>query len=280
MRGYTLSFRARSTIMKICPFMSHMLGTEANVLEIGSMEDVVVDKDDRAGGVATRTRQRAESITQTKPAASHLYCLRDTCRFFRGADGECTFDAILESASRAGEAGAAAQKETASSIEKFWKFQTQSAAELISSFGEVEKRQEESLSRVVHEIEAKVADATNPEKDQEAMSAIRDGIANIKDTIDVRNESFENLSTTVSDLVLGFEDSIKAIKEQWTHVTEQIAALEAIAPRLERMESTVSKTVENIDRLERNWAEMMDVVRANKKAEEAPAAARQAAARP
>ena len=264
--------------MKICPFMSHMLGNEANVLEIGSMEDVVVDKDDRAGGVATRTRQRAESITQTKPAASHLYCLRDTCRFFRGADGECTFDAILESASRAGEAGAAAQKEAASSIarelDKFWKFQTQSAAELISSFGEVEKRQEESLSRVVHEIEAKVADATNPEKDQEAMSAIRDGIANIKDTIDVRNESFENLSTTVSDLVLGFEDSIKAIKEQWTLVTAQITALEAIAPRLERMESTVSKTVENIDRLERNWAEMMDVVRSNKKAEEAPAAAR------
>ncbi|HEX6791244.1 MAG TPA: tetratricopeptide repeat protein [Candidatus Krumholzibacteria bacterium] len=267
--------------MKICPFMSHMLGNEANVLEIGSMEDVVVDKEEHAGGVATRTRQRAESVTQSKPAASHLYCLRDTCRFFRGADGECTFDAILESTSRAGEAGVAAQKEAASAIarelDKFWQFQTQSAAELISSFGEVEKRQEEALARIVREVEAKVAAAANEEEEiqkQEAMISIRDGIAGIKDTIDARNDGFESLTTTVSDLVLGFDDSIKLIKEQWTKIAEQITALEAIAPRIERMESTVSKTVETVDRLERNWAEMMDVVRNNKKAEEAPAAAR------
>jgi Flp pilus assembly protein TadD len=38
------------------------------------------------------------------------------------------------------------------------------------------------------------------------------------------------------------------------------------------MESTMTKTVENIDRLERNWAEMMDVVRTDKKKiEDSPA---------
>jgi Flp pilus assembly protein TadD len=259
--------------MKICPFMSHMLGNEANVLEVGTLEDVVVDKEDTSGGVGLKIQRRA---TESKPAASHLYCLRDTCRFFRGADGECTFDAILESTSRAGEAGAAAQKEAASAVtrelDKFWKFQTQSAAELISSFGEVEKRQEETLSKLVRELESRLADDRRDETRNETMTRIRDNVTQIKETIDSRNDGFESLTTTVSDLVLGFDESIRSIKDQWRRVTEQMAAIEAIAPRLERMESTVNKTVENIDRLERNWAEMMDVVRSTKKqAEEKPA---------
>ena len=258
--------------MKICPFMSHMLGTEANVLEVGSQEHGVLDSHDNGGvGVKTQRRTGAES----KPNASHLYCLRDTCRFFRGADGECTFDQILEKASKAGETGATAQKEAASAMtremEKFWKFQTQSAAELITSFGEAEKRQEESLTKLVREIEARVASAKG---NDEAMNTLCDGIAEIKDNIDARNEGVESLTTTVSDLVLGFDDSIKAIKEQWSRVSGQMASLESMAPRIERMESTLLKTVENIDRLERNWAEMMDVIRAagKKKEEEQPAA--------
>jgi tetratricopeptide (TPR) repeat protein len=257
--------------MKICPFMSHMLGTEANVLEVGSQENA----DDRNGSVAVKTRP---GVTQSRPTASHLYCLRDTCRFFRSADGECTFDAILETASKAGDAGAAAQKEASASVtrelDKFWKFQTQSAAELISSFGEVEKRQEESLAKLVREIESRVAGGRNEDEENErheTMNTIRDGIAEIKDTIDARNDGFETLTTTVSDLVIGFEDSLKAIKEQWKGLSAQLAALEAMGPRLERMEGTVTRTVENIDRLERNWAEMMDVIRAAKKKEEVPA---------
>ena len=258
--------------MKICPFMSHMLGTEANVLEVGSQEHAL-DRDDNHGGVGTKTHRRTGA--ESKPTASHLYCLRDTCRFFRGADGECTFDQILERASKAGESGASAQKEAASAMaremEKFWKFQTQSAAELISSFGEAEKRQEESLTKLVREIETKVAGA---QSGNETMNTIRDGLAELKDTIEARNDGFESLSTTVSDLVIGFDDSIKAIKDQWTRISGQVASLETMAPRIERMESTLQKTVDNIDRLERNWAEMMDVLRASKKKEEELPAAR------
>jgi Flp pilus assembly protein TadD len=265
--------------MKICPFMSHMLGSEANVLEVGTLEDVVVDREESQGGVGLKI-QRRTATTESIPAASHMYCLRDTCRFYRGSDGDCTFDAILENASRAGESGLAAQKEAMASVraelDKFWKFQTQSASELISSFGEVEKRQEEALSKLVHEIETSVSRGRNEDEEIEqsqTMSTIRDGITQIKDTIDARNDGLENLTTTVSDLVLGFEESIKQLKEQWSKFADQMSAVEAMAPRLERMESTVTKTVENIDRLEHNWAEMMDVVRSTKKkADEAPAA--------
>ncbi|HKW15289.1 MAG TPA: tetratricopeptide repeat protein [Candidatus Krumholzibacteria bacterium] len=253
--------------MKICPFMSHMLGNEPNVLEVGSSEDDLGHGEDSHGGVGVKS-SRATGVKESKPAASHLYCLRDTCRFYRSKDGDCTFDAILESANRAGDSAAAVQKEASSSIarelDKFWKFQTKSAAELISSFGEVEKRQEESLAKIAHELENKI---TERKSDDESLGSLRDGIANIKDTMEARNEGFETLSTSVSDLVLGFEDSIKSIKDQWTTLTGQLAALEALAPRIERMESGLTKTVENIDRLERNWAEMMDVVRTRSEAE-------------
>jgi Flp pilus assembly protein TadD len=263
--------------MKICPFMSHMLGNEANVLEVGSGDDELGHGEDSRGGVGVKS-SRHTGIKESKPAASHLYCLRDTCRFYRSKDGECTFDAILESANRASESGTMAQKEASASVarelDKFWKFQTQSAAELISSFGEVEKRQEESLAKIASELGSKIA-GTKREDDGHAMNSIRDGIAEIRDTMDARNESFENLSTTVSDLVLGFEDNFKSIKDQWTKLTEQLAALQAMAPRLESMESTMTKTVENIDRLERNWAEMMDVVRTDKKKIEDSAAEKQ-----
>jgi len=264
--------------MKICPFMSHMLGNEANILELGHLEDVVVPDDEQAGGVGLKIQRRVGK-GDVKPT-SHLYCLRDTCRFYRSKDGECTFDAILESASRSDESGAAAQKEAAASVarelDKFWKFQTQSAAEMISSFGEVEKRQEDLMAKLVREIESRIAGSKNEDEEleqHETMTTIKDGIAEIKDTIDARNDGFESLTTTVSDLVVGFDDSIKSIKDQWSKLTAQIAALEAIAPRLERVEETVTRTVDNIDRLERNWAELMDVVRSDrKKAEEMPQA--------
>lgn len=256
--------------MKICPFMSHMLGNEANVLEVGAADDGIESSDHSHGGVGVKTGRRT-GVKESKPAASHLYCLRDTCRFYRSKDGECTFDAILENAARAGEASASVTREASASVarelDKFWKFQTQSAAELISSFGEVEKRQEESLVRISHDLENKISGLKH-DSESDSMNSIRDGLAQIKDTIDARGEGFDNLTTTVSDLVLGFEDKLKLIQEQWTRVQQQISALDVLSPRIERMESAMTKTVENIDRLERNWAEMMDHIRADKKKSE------------
>jgi tetratricopeptide (TPR) repeat protein len=264
--------------MKICPFMSHMLGNEPNVLEVSAHEDEVTTGEDSHGGVGVKSSRRT-GVKEQKPASSHLYCLRDTCRFYRSKDGDCTFDAILETASRASEAGTSAQREASASVahelEKFWKFQTQSAAEMISSFGEVEKRQEESLTKIARELETSIKGLKSDSDDPRAINTIRDGIAEIRDTIETRNDGFENLTTTVSDLVLGFDDSIKSVKEQWNKVAVQIAALEAMAPRLERIESTMSKTLENVDRLERNWAEITDVLRNDKKKVEDSAIAAQ-----
>jgi tetratricopeptide (TPR) repeat protein len=277
--------------MKICPFMSHMLGNEGtNVLEIGERSgaagDVVVlgYDDEGAGGVKTerKTSRGTAAKKEANSGATHLYCLRDTCRFYRTRDGECTFDAILESTGKLLErSGGGGQKDATASVarelDKFWKFQTQSAAELISSFGDVEKRQEASLAKLKSDVEARLSSFVRSEDEEEehfqTMNSIRDGIAEIKDTIDARNDGFETLTTTVSDLVLSFDDSIKAIKEQWEKLAKRMSELESIAPRMERVETSVTRTVDNIERLERNWSELMEVVRSErKKGEDAPAA--------
>jgi hypothetical protein len=55
--------------MKICPFMSHMLGSEANVLEVGTPGDGAYD--DRGGNVSVKTKSKTDAAQ--KPMASNLY---------------------------------------------------------------------------------------------------------------------------------------------------------------------------------------------------------------
>ncbi len=291
--------------MKICPFMSHMLGADGNVLEIdanpahgshGNANDVVVLGYDGDGGVGVKTDRKTRTNAKAgrdNPATSHLYCLKETCRFYRTEDGDCSFDAILSGVTKARKAAEASERaaekstrkedkkdETSAAVarelDKFWKFQTKSVAEMISSFGEVEKRQADTITKLKTDVEKRLS-ALVPSEDEaderhETMNAIKDGIAEIKDTIDARNDGFETLTTTVSDLVLGFDDSIKQIKSQWEQIMGRMQALEALAPRLQGVESNVGKAVDNIDRLERNWAEMMDQVRSDRKKDDSAAA--------
>jgi tetratricopeptide (TPR) repeat protein len=281
--------------MKICPFMSHMLGSEGTgVLEIGAQtqsgtnHDVVVLGYDGGSSVGVKTERKASRTASrdAQPQSSHLYCLRETCRFYRAKDGECTFDAIFSSVEQQAQQAKQAQKEARSSgkdqsaaavareLDKFWKFQTKSVEELISSFGDVEKRQEEMLTRLKTDVRESISAIAPKGEDEDTMNTIRDGVAEIKDTIDARNDGFDSLTMTVSDLVVSFEDGLKMLKGQWEQLSSRIAALEAMAPRVERMETGVSRSNENIDRLENNWAELMDLVRhERKKNAEDPAAA-------
>jgi Flp pilus assembly protein TadD len=281
--------------MKICPFMSHMLGSEGtSVLEMaessGSGDVVVLGYDgDSAVGVKTQPQRKkgAAKGKESNPQASHLYCLRETCRFYRTDNGDCSFDAILsgvtastEMARQIGERAANADKndQTATTVtrelDKFWKFQTKSAAEMISSFSEVEKRQEEAITKLKSDVDKKLQSLIPSEDEEDTMYSIRDGVAEIKDTIDARNDGFETLTMTVSDLVVSFEDGLKLVKQQWEQLAQRIAALEAMAPRVERVESSVTRSADNIDRLERHWAEMVDLIRNDKRTKaEDPAAA-------
>ncbi|MDH4037866.1 MAG: tetratricopeptide repeat protein [Candidatus Krumholzibacteria bacterium] len=314
--------------MKICPFMSHMLGADSNVLEIDSPsprstgEVVELGYDEGEGSVGVKTeRKPGRSATRAKSepkTSSHLYCLRETCRFYRARDGECTFDTILESVSAQSKAinelNARSDKDkneknkkdnsaetVARELDKFWKFQTKSVTELISGFGESEKRQSDAYAKFISDVEKRIIAFMDEEDSRdERMNTIRDGVAEIKDTIDARNDGFDSMTTTVSDLVMSFEDNLKEIKNTWQSLAERLdkfekvasnmKAIEGIATRVDsvasRIESfdkmtskidtvdaNVSRTNSNLDRLERNWAELMDVVKAsNKKKADDPAA--------
>ena len=265
--------------MKICPFMSHMLANEGtSVLEInepnGGNDVVVLGYDgDSAVGVKTQRKPRAtDKAKDSNPQASHLYCLRETCRFYRADNGDCSFDAILSGVTAQADHAANAEKNNhtatvvAKELDKFWQFQTKSAAEMIASFGEVEKRQEEHIAKLKSDVDKKIQSLIPSEDEEDTMNSIRDGVAEIKDTIDARNDGFETLTMTVSDLVVSFEDGLKLVKTQWEQLSTRIAALENMAPRVERVESTISKSTESIDRLERHWAEMVDLIRSDKRA--------------
>jgi len=265
--------------MKICPFMSHMLGSEGtSVLEINEQaggNDVVVLGYDGDSAVGVQTQRKARgNVTKAKesnPQASHLYCLRETCRFYRTDNGDCSFDAILSGVMAQTERAANAEKNdptatvVARELDKFWKFQTQSAAEMITSFSEVEKRQEEHIAKLKSDVDKKLQSLIPSEDEEDTMYSIRDGVAEIKDTIDARNDGFETLTMTVSDLVVSFEDGLKLVKSQWEQLVTRIAALENMAPRVERVESTITKSTDSIDRLERHWAEMVDLIRSDKR---------------
>ena len=329
--------------MKICPFMSHMLGAEGNILEIDSPApraagDIVELGYDGEGAVGVKTERKSSRVAskaknQATSTASHLYCLRDTCRFYRAKDGDCTFDTILESVSQQTQAlaeigkGDKDKKDPTAAVtrelDKFWKFQTKSVTELISSFGESEKRQSESFTKLVSDVEKRIISFMDEEDTRdERLNVIRDGVIEIKDTIDARNDGFETLTTTVSDLILAFEDNLKEIKTQSQSLAKRLDSLEGVASRIKAIDGVVSKidalesatsridalqnvtskidalqgvaakidalknvasridavdanvarTVENLDRLERNWAELMDVVKNSKKKSDDPGA--------
>lgn len=274
--------------MKICPFMSHMLGSDGNVMEIngpsqGASGDVVVLGYDDEGAVGVKTERKAARTRSGQPkdadkAPSHLYCLRETCRFYQARDGECTFDAILENVENqarvmADNANKPDRKDVAAAVtkelDKFWKFQTKSVEELIASYGDTEKRQAESLSRIAADVEKHMGGRTDADEDRdERLLAIRDGVMEIKDTIDARNDGFETLTTTVSDLVLSFEDNLKEMKTQYTKLSERVAAIEDLAPRVDKVQAGIEKTMENLDRIQDGWTELMDVVRNYRKSDE------------
>jgi tetratricopeptide (TPR) repeat protein len=266
--------------MKICPFMSHMLGSEGtSVLELnepaGNNDVVVLGYDgDSAVGIKTQRKPRGNvaKAKDSNPQASHLYCLRETCRFYRVDNGDCSFDAILSGVTAQAERAANAEKgdqtahTVAKELDKFWQFQTKSAAEMIASFGDVEKRQEEHLAKLKSDVDRKLQSLIPSEDEEDTMNSIRDGVAEIKDTIDARNDGFETLTMTVSDLVVSFEDGLKLVKTQWEQLATRIAALENMASRVERVETGVSRSTDSIDRLERHWAEMVDLIRNDKRA--------------
>jgi len=277
--------------MKICPFISHMIGeNRADILQIDSPErDKIAPTNNAAPaeGVVILGYDGGTSVgVQTKPATakkpgasapSHLFCLKETCRFYMKQSGACKIDTILELAQeqtqrieaveRHSEKIDAIEKQVgkmdgveeqlkkqsssgsektatkiAKELDKFWKFQTKSVAELISSLGEAEKKQERSLTEFKKEISG-LLEGWTPEVDLGKINDLSSEIQGLHKSIDSREEGIESFATTVSDLVMNIDETLKTLREKHDALAGKISELEAAIPRPDDLAKKIEETL-------------------------------------
>jgi type IV pilus biogenesis/stability protein PilW len=296
--------------MKICPFISHMIGEDrTDILQIdgsspapkkgkasskkkgGDEKDVVIlgyDGGDSAVGVQTKPAKTKKS-DQAVP--SHLFCLKDTCRFYVKKSSECKFDSILDATqehskkidqaeknadqrakqigsvegkiakldtvddilkkitsveaqlkkAESGKTDKGADKATAiitKDLDKFWKFQTKSVAELIASIGETEKKQEQSFAQFKQDLDKSV-DGWKPEVDLSPIGELKGEIEKLKSSVESREDGIESFSTTVSELVLNIDDTLKNLQTKNELLADRIEKLETSLPKPEELQKKI-----------------------------------------
>jgi len=178
--------------MKICPFISHMIGEgQINILEMEgadapelsakAKEQVVIlgydgdDGDEASAKAGKKAKAKTKSKTKAKSKTgaggdqsetSPLFCMKDSCRFFLTDSKSCTFDDMYGmAADRAKEfqvtkdAQDELGKNVMGELGKFWKFQTKSVSELISSIGDTEKNQQKAIETLSKSIDKRIGAA-------------------------------------------------------------------------------------------------------------------------
>jgi len=209
--------------MKICPFISHLLGEGySNTLAIGaraaegsgpgSAGDVVIlgyDSDDGRASVQTQVMTDAGIRTEV---SSHLHCLKESCRFFQKASGECQFDLMytrLKDLETSGESANA--REITRDIDKIWKFQTKGVTEIVESLADSEKKQTESVGDLKRELARKIDELAGT-VGTSSLQSVQSEMESLKKKIEAREEGLDSLSTTVSDFVTSLDENFKELK--------------------------------------------------------------------
>jgi Flp pilus assembly protein TadD len=309
--------------MKICPFISHMIGEDrADILQIDALakssstnsskkkeegSDVVIlgyDGDAPIGVKTKPTGTKAKKDASSVP--SHLFCLKDTCRFFVKSDGTCKFDSVFamsqehsqkidlvekqakriedvesrldrfdkldqldklskldkidvvdqilgkisdvqsqikksESAKDDKNADKTAAKVTRE-LDKFWKFQTKSVSELIASLGEVEQKQVQSMSELKNQLK-KSLESWKPELDTKTVEEVKNDVVGLREAVESREDSIESFSTTISELVMNIDDTLKALQGKNDALVARMEKLESSMPQfdtsLEKLQNTI-----------------------------------------
>lgn len=211
--------------MKICPFISHMIGEDqAGVLEI---------------------QDGARAPSQASAEGGHLFCLRESCRFYRKDDAECSFDVVFERveaqarAARNDPSGRTLQK-VEKDLEKFWTLQTRSVAELVETIGETEK----NTKSVLEDVERTIAAAIE-NRDDDRLDAVHRELARLHEAAQSREEGLEELSNTVSQMVMTFDDRLSELREHSGQLTARLETLESSLPTMDGLRECVREAIES-----------------------------------
>ena len=270
--------------MTICPFISHLLGeSSSKTLTIGgrgpagraggAREDVVVlgyDSDDAQTAVQTQVMPETDTRTE---ASGHLYCLRESCRFYQKASSECQFDVIhanlkaLEAPKDAPDTG-----QMSRDLDKIWKFQTKGVSEIVECLSDSDKKQAEAIGEIKTEFASKLEELTGA-MTRASLESIQGEFRMLREKIEGREEGFESLSTTLSDFVTNLEENFKGSGERITEWKNEIAGtIASIAARQEAWEKRFEEFVEQQKRM----SEYLDAGKKNHEEERERRAKREA----
>jgi tetratricopeptide (TPR) repeat protein len=257
--------------MKICPFISHMIGEDrTGVLEIDSSTadvDAAADFSELAsdGGVGVKARPKKDA--QTRSSSSHLFCLRETCRFYRQKDGECSFDAMFERAEAKDKADKSATASQKKDLDKFWQFQTKSVSEMIASLAESDKKNDEALTRLEKDLRKRF-DELSAKKENDDLQDINRELSRLHEAAKSREEGMEALSNTVSQMMMDFEDGLKELKEHSTSLSGRFEQLESSVPRSDEVRALIEESLGPDDEVRSLKEQLASLVESNSKFEE------------
>jgi tetratricopeptide (TPR) repeat protein len=219
----------RNRIMKICPFISHMLGDENhNTLSLGekttesgradtSDDDVILGHDDHSngGGEAAEANRLPEGV--------QLECLRESCRFYQTNSEECRFDLMLSKIDGFEPLTADTPPELARDIDKIWKFQTQGVSEIVESLADSDKKQAENLENLKSDLTDRLG-RLEPSGDDSAVESIRDEVASLQKKISEMEEWLPKESTIREIIEKAGEKTDEGLKS--LDVAEPVKSLE------------------------------------------------------
>jgi tetratricopeptide (TPR) repeat protein len=115
-------------------------------------------------------------------------------------------------------------------LDKFWSFQTKATSEMIESIGETEKNSRDSLERFQEEISKKLED-TLGERLSGDLDQLREELAKLHEAAQSREEGMEELSSTVSQMVMNFEDRLAELHRTSTSLADRVEKFEKSIPR-------------------------------------------------
>jgi tetratricopeptide (TPR) repeat protein len=242
--------------MKICPFVSHMLGDENSdtlTLDTPSTSPSGKKKGNKASvvvlGYADGEAGQAETGTDvaTKEAPeqqSTLFCLKESCRFYHADTSDCQFDIMFSMLQEHGEVDFDLKLPNldgmAKNIDKVWKFQTKSVSELVKSISDSEKKQGNAVEAARADLTKTIANLGS-KMDKSAIGDVKKDITEIRKNSSERHKTLEDLSTTMSDLVLNLHESINQLQDKSEQMFKQVTRIETSMPE----ESNMRKLVDN-----------------------------------
>jgi tetratricopeptide (TPR) repeat protein len=227
----------------------------------GGAGDDVIDLGYDADDSQTAVQTQVMTETAARPEASgHLYCLRESCRFYQKASSECRFDAIyakLEALAAPGNEGDTGQMSR--DLDKIWKFQTKGVSEIVECLADSDKKQAETVAELKSEFAAKMTELSAA-MSRGPAEAIEGELRVLREKIEGREDGFESLSTTVSDFVTNLDEKLKGKDDRLAEWKNEIAGkIESIAARQDVWEKRFDEFVEQ----QRRVAELLETGKKN-----------------